>query len=80
MRKKCDAVAPIFDFCDSVELIFKKSDTVRQIWDFHDNVGIIYSKVPYALAGMDNNMFVSTYMLTLPDKETLQEFILSELK
>lgn len=36
--------------------------------------------VEYALAGMDNNLFVSTYMLTLPDKETLQKFILSELK
>ena len=35
--------------------------------------------VEYALAGMDNNLFVSTYMLALPDKETLQEFILSEL-
>ena len=36
--------------------------------------------VEYALAGMDNNLFISTYMLTLPDKETLQKFILSELK
>ena len=36
--------------------------------------------VEYALAGLDNNLFVSTYMLALPDKETLQEFILSELK
>ena len=36
--------------------------------------------VEYALAGMDNNLFVSTYMLALPDKETLREFILSELK
>jgi len=36
--------------------------------------------VEYALAGMDNKLFVSTYMLTLPDKETLREFILSELK
>lgn len=36
--------------------------------------------VEYALAGMDNNLFVSTYMLTLPDKEILREFILSELK
>lgn len=36
--------------------------------------------VEYALAGMDNNLFVSTYMLTLPDKKTLQEFILRELK
>ena len=36
--------------------------------------------VEFALAGLDNNLFVSTYMLALPDKETLQEFILSELK
>lgn len=34
--------------------------------------------VEYALAGMDNNLFVSTYMLSLPDKETLKEFILKE--
>jgi len=27
---------------------------------------------------MDNNLFVSTYMLSLPDKETLTEFILKE--
>ena len=36
--------------------------------------------VEYALAEMDNNLFVSMRMLALPDKETLQEFILSELK
>ncbi len=36
--------------------------------------------VEYALAGMDNKLFVSTYMLTLPDKETLKEFLLNELK
>ena len=35
--------------------------------------------VEYALAGMDNNLFVSTYMLSLPDKETLKEFILKEM-
>lgn len=34
--------------------------------------------VEYALAGMDNNLFVSTYMLSLPDKETLKAFILKE--
>lgn len=34
--------------------------------------------VEYALAGMDNNLFVSTYMLSLPDKEILKEFILKE--
>ena len=35
--------------------------------------------VEYALAGMDNNLFVSTYMLSLPDTKTLQDFILKEL-
>lgn len=34
----------------------------------------------YALAEMDSNLFVSMHMLALPDKETLQEFMLSELK
>lgn len=28
---------------------------------------------------MDNNLFVSTYMLALPDKETLREFILNQV-
>ncbi len=36
--------------------------------------------VEYALAGMDNNLFVSTYMLTLPDKKQLEEFIIKELE
>ena len=35
--------------------------------------------VEYALAGMDNNLFVSTYMLSLPDKKTLQNFLLNEI-
>ena len=36
--------------------------------------------VEYALSGMDNQLFVSTYMLHLPDKRTLEEFIKNELK
>ena len=36
--------------------------------------------VEYAIAGMDNHMFVSTYMLQLPDKTTLENFLLKELK
>lgn len=36
--------------------------------------------VEYALAGMDNNIFVSTYMLQLPDKKTLEEFLLKQLE
>lgn len=36
--------------------------------------------VEYALSGMDNQLFVSTYMLHLPDKRKLKEFMLKELK
>lgn len=36
--------------------------------------------VEYALSGMDNQLFVSTYMLHLPDKERLQKFMLNEMK
>lgn len=35
--------------------------------------------VEYALAGMDNQLFVSTYMLQLPDRKTLEEFLLKQL-
>ncbi|MDE6567860.1 MAG: PDDEXK nuclease domain-containing protein [Lachnospiraceae bacterium] len=36
--------------------------------------------VEYALSGMDNQLFVSTYMLHLPDKRQLEEFMLKEMK
>ena len=36
--------------------------------------------VEYALAGMDNDLFVSTYMLSLPDKKALQDFLLKEIE
>ena len=36
--------------------------------------------VEYAIAGMDNNLFVSTYMLQLPDKATLEKFLLNEIE
>lgn len=35
--------------------------------------------VEYALAGMDNRLFVSTYMLQLPDRKTLEDFLLKQL-
>lgn len=35
--------------------------------------------VEYALAGMDNKLFVSTYMLQLPDKKTLEDFLLQQM-
>ena len=36
--------------------------------------------VEYALAGMDNQLFVSTYMLQLPDKSILEKFLLDEIE
>ena len=36
--------------------------------------------VEYALSGMDNNLFVSTYMLQLPDRVQLEKFLLDEMK
>lgn len=36
--------------------------------------------VEYALAGMDNHLFVSTYMLSLPNKAVLQDFLLREIE
>ena len=34
-----------------------------------------HALVEYALAGMDNQLFVSKYQLELPDKEDLQRFL-----
>ena len=36
--------------------------------------------VEYAIAGMDNKLFVSTYMLQLPDKATLENFLLTQIE
>ena len=36
--------------------------------------------VEYALSGMDNTLFVSTYMLQLPDRTQLEQFLLNEMK
>jgi predicted nuclease of restriction endonuclease-like (RecB) superfamily len=36
--------------------------------------------VEYALAGMDNNLFVSKYLLELPKKEDMQAFIEQQMK
>jgi hypothetical protein len=38
------------------------------------------SLVEYALAGMDNQLFVSQYQLELPKKEEMQEFIATQLR
>jgi len=36
--------------------------------------------VEYATAGMDNQLFVSKYLVELPKKEELEEFIQKEMK
>jgi hypothetical protein len=36
--------------------------------------------VEYATAGMDNQLFVSKYLVQLPSKEQLQQFIQNELR
>ena len=36
--------------------------------------------VEYALSGMDNQLFVSKYLLELPKKELLEAFITNELQ
>lgn len=38
-----------------------------------------HALVEYALAGMDNNLFVSKYLLELPQKEKMQKFIEEKL-
>ena len=35
--------------------------------------------VEYALSGMDNQLFVSTYMLQLPDKKQLRDFLIKQI-
>lgn len=35
--------------------------------------------VEYALSGMDNKLFVSTYMLQLPNKDQLREFLIKQI-
>ena len=39
-----------------------------------------HTLVEYALAGMDNNLFVSKYQLELPKKEDIQRFLEEQLK
>lgn len=39
-----------------------------------------HALVEYALAGMDNNLFVSRYMLELPKKEEMQAFIEKQVR
>jgi predicted nuclease of restriction endonuclease-like (RecB) superfamily len=77
-----------FDHADSGQMLmylnyFRKNEMTEG-----DNppVGIILcadkddSLVEYATAGLENELFISKYMLQLPDKQTLLSFIEKELK
>ena len=54
--------------------------------DDNDPIGILLCTekgkklVEYALSGMDEKLFVSKYLLELPNKEQLEDFIKQELK
>lgn len=54
--------------------------------DDHPTIGILLcaekgtQMVEYAMAGMTQKLFVSKYLVVLPSKETLQQFIENELK
>jgi hypothetical protein len=39
-----------------------------------------HALIEYALAGMDNHLFVSRYQMELPKKEDLERFLETELK
>ena len=39
-----------------------------------------HALVEYALAGMDNNLFVSKYQLELPKKEEIQRFLEEKIR
>lgn len=59
-----------------------------QVMQYNDNptIGILLvtnknnALVEYATAGMDNQLFVSKYLLELPKKEQLEAFIINELQ
>lgn len=77
-----------FDHADSGQMLMYLNYYRKNEMTEGDNppVGIILcadkdqSLVEYATAGLENELFVSKYMLQLPDKQTLQNFIEAELQ
>jgi hypothetical protein len=65
-------------------LNYYKAEIVRS--DDNPPVGILLvankndALVQYATAGMDNNLFVSKYLVELPSKQQLENFVKQELK
>ena len=76
-----------FDYADAGQMnaylnYYKENEMME---DDNPPIGIILcankndTLVKYATAGMDENMFVSKYMLKLPDKQLLESFMKREL-
>ena len=65
-------------------LNYYKAEVMRQ--DDNPPVGILLvtnkneALVQYATAGMDNNLFVSKYLVELPSKRQLEDFVKNELE
>lgn len=77
-----------FEHADSGQMVLYLNYFRKNEMTDGDNppVGIILcadkddSLVEYATAGLENELFISKYMLQLPDKQTLLNFIETELK
>ena len=77
-----------FNYIDIAQLNMYVSYYRDKIMRFDDNapIGILLctdastEMVKYATAGMDENLFISKYLLQLPSKESLIEFLNNELK
>lgn len=94
--KKCDSDAPICDTRKNEEFSHENLGQLNAYVSYYKEnemhpgdippVGILLctrkgkKMVEYALAGMDNQLFVSTYMLQLPDKKTLENFFVNNWK
>ncbi len=65
-------------------LNYYKAEVMRQDDNLPVGILLVTNKndalVQYATAGMDNNLFVSKYLVELPSKERLEEFVKQELK
>lgn len=57
----------------------QKRTLIGDTYGFVDLVFYHRTLVEYALAGIDNQLFVSKYQLALPDKEQMQEFMEREI-
>ncbi len=53
---------------------------LEQLFSIDDPLKRGFYEIEYALAGMDNNLFVSKYLFELPKKEDMQRFLEERIK